>query len=154
MSGSWLDASRKNHVPCLIRLNTLVYMVAKGSPVAGEGEPQSTSSFATLPCITLANVLLVKVNHVAQRRFKSQRNWLHLLIDRVAKSHCKIVYSSVSLETEPIKPELCRAGWCAGNSSRFSRLWSWMDSSVGNLSLCSQGLWPFGWGLSLWKVIC
>lgn len=74
MSGSWLDASRKNHVPCLIRLNTLVYMVAKGSPVAGEGEPQSTSSFATLPCITLANVLLVKVNHVAQRRFKSQRN--------------------------------------------------------------------------------
>lgn len=39
-----------------IRLTMLVYMVAKGSPVAGEGKPQSTSAFPTLPCITLANV--------------------------------------------------------------------------------------------------
>ena len=72
-----------------IRLILLVYVVAKWSPVAGEGKPQSISPFPTLPCITLFNVPLAKANHVATSRFKRWRNRLHFLIGGVAKSYGK-----------------------------------------------------------------
>lgn len=37
-------------------LSSSIRLIYEGSPVAGEGKPQSTSAFPTLPCITFASV--------------------------------------------------------------------------------------------------